>query len=62
MLQRYFKIKANHKKVLDMYLAVGRVMIEYIVIGGVNDSPETAHKLGLLFVNKDVIINLIPYL
>lgn len=44
-----------------MYLAVGRVMIEYIVIGGVNDSPETAHKLGSLFLNKDVIINLIPY-
>jgi len=47
--------------VLDMYLAVGRVMIEYIVIGDVNDSRETAHKLGSLFLNKDVIINLIPY-
>lgn len=36
-------------------------MIEYIVIGGVNDSQEIAHKLGSLFVNKAVIINLIPY-
>jgi len=48
-------------EVLELYLKVGRVMIEYIVIGGVNDSSETAHALGSLFKNKDVIINLIPY-
>lgn len=61
MLVVLTKLIPPSKQVLDMYLAVGRVMIEYIVIGGVNDSPETAHTLGSLFVNKDVIINLIPY-
>lgn len=38
-----------------------KVMIEYILIGGVNDSIETAHQLGQLLQGKYVHVNLIPY-
>ena len=37
------------------------VMIEYIVIGGLNDSPEVAHTLGKLLQGRRVYLNLIPY-
>jgi len=42
-------------------LKTGKVMIEYIVIGGVNDAPDQAHALGALLKGKNVIVNLIPY-
>lgn len=38
-----------------------RVMMEYIMIDGVNDSDEAAHLLGQLLSGRDVMINLIPY-
>lgn len=47
---------------MDEYLAQGqRIMIEYILIGDVNDQAETAHILGKLLHGKNVVINLIPY-
>jgi len=36
-------------------------MIEYIVIGGVNNSTSDAHLLGKLLAGRNVFINLIPY-
>jgi len=47
--------------VVDDFLKEGRVMIEYILIGGVNDSEENARLLAQLFLQKNVVINLIPY-
>jgi hypothetical protein len=51
---------------LDFYLQAGsrsrtRAMIEYCVLGGVNDTTELARELGQLLLGKDVIINLIPF-
>jgi len=37
------------------------VMIEYIMIEGVNASPECAHELGRLLQGRNCMVNLIPY-
>lgn len=37
------------------------VMMEYIMIAGINDSPECAHELGQLLQGREFIVNLIPY-
>ncbi len=36
-------------------------MIEYVLIGGVNDMPEVAHELGALMQRRSVKLNFIPY-
>lgn len=36
-------------------------MIEYVLISGVNDQIDTAHKLGKLLKWRNVFFNLIPY-
>ena len=36
-------------------------MTEYILIRGVNDTPEEAHALGVLLEGRNVQVNLIPY-
>jgi adenine C2-methylase RlmN of 23S rRNA A2503 and tRNA A37 len=51
---------------LDAYLAAGtrartRAMIEYCVLGGVNDDEAHAVQLGELLDGRDVIVNLIPF-
>ena len=51
---------------LDAYLAAGarartRAMIEYCVLGGVNDREVHARQLGELLRGRDVIVNLIPF-
>ena len=49
--------------VLDEYLASGpkmKTMIEYCVLGGVNDDETCAEQLGELLRGKEVIVNLIP--
>jgi 23S rRNA (adenine2503-C2)-methyltransferase len=38
-----------------------RLTIEYILLAGVNDTPEHAHKLGQLLKSLKCNINLIPY-
>jgi 23S rRNA (adenine2503-C2)-methyltransferase len=39
-----------------------KVFIEYLMLDGVNDSPELAHELaGLLLPKNDFKVNLIPY-
>ena len=38
-----------------------KVMIEYILIDGVNASPECAHQLGQLLQGRNCMVNLIPY-
>lgn len=58
-----FKLEALMEAV-DDYLGVGkgrRMMIEYIMIKGVNDQDEHAHELGRLLKNRNVQVNLIPY-
>ena len=37
------------------------VMIEYILIDGVNASPDCAHELGQLLQGRNCMVNLIPY-
>ena len=37
------------------------ILIEYVLIDGVNASEELAHQLGKLLQGKDVLINVIPY-
>ncbi|KAL2642085.1 hypothetical protein R1flu_009672 [Riccia fluitans] len=48
---------------IDSYSAARKrkVFIEYIMIGGVNDSDEAAHQLGSLLSGRQVVLNLIPY-
>ena len=49
---------------VDAYLASGpkvRAMIEYCVLGNVNDGVLHAEALGELLAGRDVIVNLIPY-
>lgn len=48
---------------VDYYLAVTnrKVMLEYILIGGVNDSLEDVSDLAKLTKNRLVHVNLIPY-
>eukprot|EP00300_Choanocystis_sp_HF-7_P017288 c19687_g2_i1.p1 GENE.c19687_g2_i1~~c19687_g2_i1.p1 ORF type:complete len:458 (+),score=82.65 c19687_g2_i1:41-1414(+) len=38
-----------------------KILIEYIMLGGVNDTHEDAHQLGALLKGMDVHVNLIPY-
>lgn len=38
-----------------------RTMVEYCVLGGVNDSEACAEELGELIGGRDIIVNLIPY-
>jgi len=37
------------------------VLIEYVMLAGINDSEEVAHQLGLLLKDCKVVVNLIPY-
>eukprot|EP01061_Rhynchopus_euleeides_P004690 TRINITY_DN13938_c0_g1_i2.p1 TRINITY_DN13938_c0_g1~~TRINITY_DN13938_c0_g1_i2.p1 ORF type:complete len:424 (+),score=178.58 TRINITY_DN13938_c0_g1_i2:91-1362(+) len=46
----YFADKSTHK-----------VMIEFTVLKGTNDSEEVAAEVGELLKGRDVVINLIPY-
>ena len=38
-----------------------KVMVEYVMLKGVNDSIAVAHELGKLLMGKNVVVNLIPY-
>jgi len=38
-----------------------RIFVEYVLIGDVNDSPETAALLGNLLKDRNCVINIIPY-
>jgi hypothetical protein len=37
------------------------ILIEYVLIRDINDSPETAHALGSLLQGQQVLLNVIPY-
>ena len=37
------------------------VLIEYVLISGINDSDDNAHELGQLLKNRSVLVNVIPY-
>jgi sorting nexin-8 len=39
----------------------GRIMIEYVVIKGINDTDECAHELGSLLQSRKCMVNLIPF-
>jgi 23S rRNA (adenine(2503)-C(2))-methyltransferase len=53
-IDRYSKKQGEGKK-------KGMVMIEYVVLKGVNDSRECAHQLGRLMRSRKVVVNLIPF-
>lgn len=40
-----------------LHNAQNRVMIEYVMLAGVNDSQENAHELGRLLKGRDLVIN-----
>src|SRR5262249_31837251 len=44
-----------------LVLSHKRVLIEYILLGGVNDTIRCAHGLGLFLKDRDIVCNLIPY-
>lgn len=37
------------------------IMLQYILLGGLNDDLKYAHELGKMFKGKKVVVNLIPY-
>ena len=37
------------------------MLVEYVLLNGVNDSEKVANELGELLQSKNVTINLIPY-
>jgi len=37
------------------------IMLQYILLGGLNDDLKYAHELGKMFKGKKVVLNLIPY-
>lgn len=47
---RYFSRKTNH-----------RVALEYLMLKGINDSPQHARELAALIGNNNFYVNLIPY-
>jgi len=49
---------------VDYYLnskANRRILVEYVMLAGVNDSIATAHDLGKLVGDRNMHVNLIPY-
>ena len=48
---------------VDYYISKTKrkVMMEYVMLKGVNDSLQIAHELGKLLQGKKVLVNLIPY-
>lgn len=47
---------------MDAYIATNRrLLIEYVLLAGVNDTDQRAHELGALLKGKNVLVNLIPY-
>jgi len=38
-----------------------KVMLEYVMLDGINDKPEHAHQLAALIESSDCHVNLIPY-
>lgn len=48
---------------IDDYMRASQssVLMEYVLIGGVNDGAENAHALGNLLKDRDVKLNFIPY-
>ncbi len=41
---------------LHVFFSKKRVMIEYVLLSGVNDAPEHAHELGKLLQGKDLVM------
>eukprot|EP01062_Namystynia_karyoxenos_P065333 TRINITY_DN5885_c0_g1_i1.p1 TRINITY_DN5885_c0_g1~~TRINITY_DN5885_c0_g1_i1.p1 ORF type:complete len:485 (+),score=148.02 TRINITY_DN5885_c0_g1_i1:105-1457(+) len=48
---------------LDQYIEAGgeRVMVEYCVLRGKNDTEDSARRIGELLRGRRVVVNLIPY-
>nr|XP_024393400.1 uncharacterized protein LOC112290851 isoform X2 [Physcomitrium patens]XP_024393401.1 uncharacterized protein LOC112290851 isoform X2 [Physcomitrium patens] len=48
---------------LNSYQTISRrrVLVEYVMLAGINDSDEVAHQLGTLLKDHNVTLNLIPY-
>jgi 23S rRNA (adenine2503-C2)-methyltransferase len=47
----------------DEYFRVSgrRLTFEYVLLGGINDSPEQAHRLAERLAGKTALLNVIPY-
>ncbi|KAJ7541788.1 hypothetical protein O6H91_10G076800 [Diphasiastrum complanatum] len=48
---------------LNSYQAISKqtILIEYVMLAGINDTTENAHQLGKLLMKHEVVVNLIPY-
>ncbi|MFT7624336.1 MAG: 23S rRNA (adenine2503-C2)-methyltransferase [Myxococcota bacterium] len=61
-INKAFPIEALVQALKDYPLAPRRrIYIEYVMLGGVNDTPEDAHRLPGLLKDLRVKINLIPF-
>ncbi len=38
-----------------------QIFVEYVMLNGVNDGPETARELGALVRGRNMLVNLIPW-
>lgn len=63
-------VPVNHKVGIDQLMASAdrfqqatgrRLTFEYVLLAGVNDSPEHAFQLIRLFQGRDAMLNIIPY-
>ncbi|KAJ3290216.1 sorting nexin [Borealophlyctis nickersoniae] len=52
---------ANQNRTVKSYNRRKHVLVEYVLIADINDSPEVAHQLGRLLKGRDVLLNVIPY-
>ncbi len=62
-VNRRYPIAVLLKAVRDYIVAHGRkrVLIEYVLLAGINDAPEDAHRLCILLKGMDCTINLLPF-
>jgi adenine C2-methylase RlmN of 23S rRNA A2503 and tRNA A37 len=52
---------AHDVVVLAAWCSASGVLVEYVMLDGVNDAEEHAQQLGALLQGRDVFVNLIPY-
>ena len=38
-----------------------QIFVEYVMLSGVNDTPEIARELGALVQGRNMLVNLIPW-
>jgi adenine C2-methylase RlmN of 23S rRNA A2503 and tRNA A37 len=52
---------AHDAVLVAAWCSASGVLVEYVMLDGVNDAEEHAEQLGTLLQGRDVFVNLIPY-